>query len=93
MESGIAKVSWLDGTGAEKFFATGSQTSGNITLSSTLPDPAGIFVTFQRQADSTYTIREKNDLTYTFESVTGPSGTPPPSTPGCSASPTATAMR
>jgi RHS repeat-associated protein len=71
VESGNAKVSWMDGTGGEKFFSTTSHTSGNITAGITLTNPSGIFVTFKRETNGTYTIREKNGLTYTFESVNG----------------------
>ncbi|MDX1253449.1 MAG: type IV secretion protein Rhs [Gammaproteobacteria bacterium] len=69
VEGGVAKVSWVDGTGGEKFFATAAHTSGNINLGSTLPKPAGIFVTFQRLADGSYQIREKSGLTYAFENI------------------------
>lgn len=81
VEGGTAKVSWIDGTGAEKFFSTTNHTNGDIAVNSTIPDPAGIFVTFQRQADGTYTIREKNGLTYRFQSVAGPAGVPGTATP------------
>lgn len=69
IDGSLAKVSWVDGTGGEKFFATNAHTSGNINPGSVLPKPAGIFVTFQRLADGSYQVREKNGLTYTFESV------------------------
>ena len=72
VESGNAKVSWVEGTGAERFFQTTSQTGGNITLGATLTNPDGIYVTFTRVSGSgNYTIKEKNGLTYEFESVNG----------------------
>ncbi len=80
VESGKAKLSWIDGKGAEKFFATTSQTNGHITKPSTVPDPSGIFVNFQRLSNGTYTIQEKNGLLYTFANVNGPSGVPGPNT-------------
>lgn len=82
VESGQAKFSWIDGSGAEKFFAapSGSHTNGNINLGATIASPTGVFVTFQRLADGTYSIKEKNGLTYKFASATGPSGVPGPST-------------
>lgn len=82
VENSQAKFSWIDGTGAEKFFAapSGSHTNGNINLSATIASPPGVFVTFQRLADGTYSIKEKNGLTYKFASATGPSGTPGTST-------------
>ncbi|MDI1348680.1 RHS repeat-associated core domain-containing protein [Aquabacterium sp.] len=76
VEGGQAKFSWIDGTGAEKFFATTSHTSGNITNGATIANPAGLFITFQRLSDGTYSIREKNGLTYKFASATGPAGVP-----------------
>jgi RHS repeat-associated protein len=85
VEGGLAKLSWIDGAGGEKFFATASHTNGNVTVGTTIANPSGIFVTFQRQTNGTYTIREKNGRTYTFASATGPSGTPGPGTPPVSA--------
>jgi RHS repeat-associated protein len=70
VEGSAAKVSWVDGTGNEKFFSTTSHASGNITLGATLANPAGIFVTLRRETNGQYTIREKNGLIYTFESIT-----------------------
>ena len=80
VEGGAAKVSWIDGTGAEKFFATTNHSNGNLATG-LIANPAGVFVTFQRLADGTYSLREKNGLTYRFESVTGPSGVPGTATP------------
>jgi RHS repeat-associated protein len=71
VENGLAKVSWTDGTGNEKFFSTTSHSNGNISLNATMTNPPGVFVTFTRLSDGTYQIREKNGLTYLFESVTG----------------------
>lgn len=68
---GPAKVSWVDGTGNEKFFSTTAQTAGNITLNVVLANSPGVHVTFRREANGTYTIKEKNGLLYTFASVNG----------------------
>lgn len=81
VDGSAAKVSWIDGTGAERFFATTAQSGGNITPGSPLPNPPGLFVTFTRNSDGTYTLREKNGLTYKFESATGPSAATTSATP------------
>ena len=63
-------VSWTDGTGSEKFMqVTGN--SGGIPIGSTFTPPKGFFFQMARAANGTYTIREKNGLTYTFENVAG----------------------
>jgi RHS repeat-associated protein len=80
----VAKLSWIDGTGAERFFQTSNQTNGAITRGSPIPNPPGVFVTFQRSSDGlSYTIREKNGLTYTFSGGDGP-----PAAAGSSTTPT-----
>lgn len=71
VESGVAKVGWVDGAGGEKFFTVSPDGSGGVPLNSTLSNEAGIYVQFKRLPDGSYTIREKNGLTYTFESVAG----------------------
>ncbi len=43
-------------------------------MNATLTNPGGVFVTFQRLANGTYQIREKNGLTYLFESLNGTTG-------------------
>ena len=43
VEGGAAKVSWIDGTGSEKFFSTTAHVSGNINLSTTLTNPPGVY--------------------------------------------------
>ncbi|TAK94778.1 MAG: type IV secretion protein Rhs, partial [Aquabacterium sp.] len=80
LESGQAKLSWIDGTGSEKYFATSAQTGGDVNKGITLANPSGVFVNFQRLADGTYSIKEKNGTTYKFASATAPSGTPGTST-------------
>jgi RHS repeat-associated protein len=76
VEGGVAKVSWTAGTGGEKFFSTASHSNGNVTVGAILGNPSGVYVVFQRAGDGTYTLREKNGLTYKFASATGPSGVP-----------------
>ena len=67
---GKVKLSWVDGSGAEKFFSA-APVSGGVGVNTTLANAPGIFVSFQRAADGTYTIREKNGLTYHFQSNAG----------------------
>ncbi len=76
VEGGLAKVSWIDGTGAEKFFTTTSHSGGNVTTGTTLTNQSGVYTVFQRAADGTYTLRENNGLTYKFATATGPAGVP-----------------
>jgi RHS repeat-associated protein len=61
---------WTDGTGGERFIkVTGSSASG--LAAATFTPPQGFYFATQRQASGTYTIREKNGLTYTFEARDG----------------------
>ncbi|WP_028582814.1 RHS repeat-associated core domain-containing protein [Desulfogranum japonicum] len=69
VENGLAKVSWLDGTGNEKFFSTSKHNHGNIKHSVDLNNPQGTHVIFRRLANGTFRIQEKNGLAYIFESV------------------------
>ncbi|MBI5656779.1 MAG: hypothetical protein HZC44_08160, partial [Geobacter sp.] len=63
-------VSWTDGTGSEKFMqVTGN--SGGVPIGSTFTPPSAFHFQVARAANGTYTIREKNGLTYTFENVAG----------------------
>ena len=68
-----SSVSWIDGTGSEKFIRVAGTASG-VAPRSVFTPPSGFFFQTARQADGTYTIREKNGLTYTFESVAGTVG-------------------
>ncbi len=74
VEDGKAKVGWTDGTGGEKFFTAIPGTGGGIAVNTTLANTAGVFSSFRREADGSYTIREKNGLSYTFENVAGTVG-------------------
>jgi RHS repeat-associated protein len=77
VESGQAKVGWVDGTGGEKFFATSGHSAGNITPGGPpLTNQPGILVRVSRLADGRYQVREKDGLTYTFESLTAPNSPP-----------------
>src|SRR5437899_12354071 len=49
-------------------------TPSGVPRGSAFTPPSGFFFQTARQADGTYTIREKNGLTYTFESVAGTVG-------------------
>ncbi len=66
-------VSWTDGTGAVKFIQVAGN-SGGIPIGSSFTQPGGFFFQVTRAANGTYTIREKNGLTYTFENVAGTVG-------------------
>jgi len=65
-----SSVVWTDGTGAEKLIQVTGNAAG-VPVGSTFTSPKGFFFQTTRNGDGTYTIREKNGLTYTFESVTG----------------------
>jgi RHS repeat-associated protein len=65
-----SSVSWVDGTGAEKSCpVTGN--SGGVPIGAAFTNPEGVYVTVQRVASGSYTITEKNGMTYTFESASG----------------------
>lgn len=66
VEEGAVKVSWVDGTGAERFF---DLAGSNIPNGSTFSNDDGVYIQFKRETNGTYTIREKNGLTYTFENI------------------------
>lgn len=80
IEGGLAKVSWVNGSGGEAWFSTASQTSGDITRGVTLTNSGGVNVQFTRASggadDGKFRIRERNGLVYLFASVTGPNVTP-----------------
>lgn len=63
-------VSWTDGTGSEKTIQV-SGTATGIAAGSTFTPPKGFFFKMSKNPDNTYSIVEKNGLTYTFESVAG----------------------
>jgi RHS repeat-associated protein len=75
---GVAKASWTDGTGSEKFFGTSTHVGGDIAAGAVLDNPEGLFIRFERLNDGTgrYRITEKNGLAYTFESVAAPNAAP-----------------
>jgi RHS repeat-associated protein len=66
-------VTWVDGTAARKFIQVTGIASG-VPLSSPFTAPKGSYFTTTRNGNGTYTIREKNGLTYTFENVPGTLG-------------------
>lgn len=80
VEGGLAKVSWLNGSGGEAYFSTASQTSGDITRGVTLTNSGGVNVQFTRVSggadDGKFRIRERNGLVYLFASTTGPNIAP-----------------
>ncbi|MCC6474190.1 MAG: hypothetical protein IT514_10640, partial [Burkholderiales bacterium] len=80
VEDGVAKVSWIDGSGRETFFAAPQHDAGDVALGAEFANPPGVFVRFFRQSTGTFVIREKSGLEYRFASVVGPAGTPGPQT-------------
>lgn len=71
VESGLAKVSWTDGTGGERFFSTASHASGNINVGAPFTAPSGIYATVERLAGGTYRITERSGMRYVFENISG----------------------
>ena len=80
VEGGVAKLSWLNGSGGENFFSTTSHSSGDIARGATLTNSGGVNVQFTRVSggadDGKFSIRERNGLVYLFASATGPNVTP-----------------
>lgn len=70
VEGGVAKVSWTDGTGGERFFSTPNHTNGNINVSAVFSGTAGIYATLERLSGGTYRLTERSGMQYEFESVT-----------------------
>jgi RHS repeat-associated protein len=69
VESGVAKVSWTDGTGGERFFSTANHTSGNVNVGAAFSGSAGIYATLERLAGGSYRLTERSGMQYVFESV------------------------
>ena len=69
VESGVAKLAWIDGTGGERFFSTPNHTSGNIAVGAAFSGSAGIYATLERLAGGTYRLTERSGMQYVFESV------------------------
>jgi RHS repeat-associated protein len=65
-----SSVTWIDGTGSEKFIRVAGIASG-VAVGASFTAPRGFFFSVARQPDGTYSIREKNGLTYTFAGVAG----------------------
>ncbi len=80
VEGGVAKVSWVNGSGGESYFSTTSHSSGDITRGATLTNSGGVNVQFTRVSggadDGKYRIRERNGVVYLFASAVGPNVTP-----------------
>ena len=73
-EGVTSSITWVDGTGAQKFIAMAGATGAGLPAGTSFTPPKGYYFTGQRNANGTYSIREKNGLTYTFESVNGAVG-------------------
>lgn len=67
--SGLAKVSWIDGTGGERYFTTANHASGNISVGAVFGAPAGIYATLERLADGSYRLTERSGMKYAFENI------------------------
>ncbi len=66
-------VTWVDGSGARKYIQV-TGTSTGVAIGSVFTAPKGYYFTTTRNANGTYTIREKNGMTYTFENMAGTLG-------------------
>ena len=69
VESGVAKVSWTDGTGGERYFSTANHSSGNVSVGATFSGSAGVYATLERLTGGTYRLTERSGMQYVFESV------------------------
>ncbi len=69
VEGVVAKVSWTDGTGGERFFSTANHASGNISVGATFAGTAGVYATLERLSGGTYRLTERSGMRYVFESV------------------------
>ncbi|MCL5060921.1 MAG: DUF6531 domain-containing protein [Candidatus Thermoplasmatota archaeon] len=69
VESGVAKLSWTDGTGGERFFSTADHASGNVNVGAAFSGSAGIYATLERLTGGTYRLTERSGMQYVFESV------------------------
>lgn len=68
-----SSVRWTDGGGSQKYVrVTGA--AGGVAIGATFTAPAGFNFQTTRNTDGTYSIREKNGFTYTFESSAGTLG-------------------
>ncbi len=69
-DSRTSSVTWVDGSGGQKYIRVAGSTSG-VAVGSNFTTPEGFYFQVNRISGGKYTIREKNGLTYTFESVAG----------------------
>ncbi|MCD6707750.1 MAG: DUF6531 domain-containing protein, partial [Thiobacillus sp.] len=69
VEGGVAKVSWTDGTGGERFFSTANHASGNVSAGATFAGTAGIYASLTRLSDGKYQLVERSGMQYVFESI------------------------
>jgi RHS repeat-associated protein len=66
-----SSVTWTDGTGSEKFIRIAGANAAGVPGTSVFTTPQGFYFQVARQADGTYTVREKSGVIYTFESIAG----------------------
>jgi len=68
-EDNRIKVSWVDGSGGEKFFSLPGSTVPNN--SPDFENDIGIHVTLKRESNGQYSMTQKNGMVYTFASNAG----------------------
>lgn len=73
IESNRLKIGWIDGSGAERFYAL---TGTSVPNGSTFETVQGNYNVLTRQADGTYRVQERNGLAYSFESTAATTATP-----------------
>ncbi len=65
-----SSVGWTDGTGAEKLFQVTGTVAG-VAIASAFTRLPGTYATMTRNANGSYSVVEKDGMTYTFESIAG----------------------
>ncbi|MBI3480406.1 MAG: type IV secretion protein Rhs, partial [Nitrosomonadales bacterium] len=68
-----SSVGWTDGTGGEKLFQVAGTAAG-VAIGSAFTAVPGTFASMTRNADGTYSVVEKDGMTYTFENMAGTIG-------------------
>lgn len=67
-------VTWIDGSGATKFFGVPSASGAGIPSGTSFVSPSGVYVTAERLGNGSYRLSMKDGLTYTFQNVAGTVG-------------------
>lgn len=67
-----SSVTWTDGSGAEKYVAITSGTSGTgVAATAVFKAPDGNYFSLKKNADNTYTLTDKGGIVYNFEAAAG----------------------